>query len=53
MAEAQSSLCCLKQHKPDVLVMSAYGHSRAHEFLLGGATDHTLKHPVCLTLLSH
>ena len=38
---------------PDLLVMGAYGHSRAREFLLGGATEHTLKDPVCPVFLSH
>ena len=43
----------IKTHKPDLLVMGAYGHSRAREFLLGGATAHVLKAPTCPVLLSH
>lgn len=43
----------LKHHGPDLLVMGAYGHSRAQEFLLGGATEHTLRNPICPVLLSH
>ena len=40
-------------HNPDLLVMGAYGHSRAREFLLGGATAHVLKAPSCPVMLSH
>lgn len=43
----------IKQHKPDLLVMGGYGHSRAREFLLGGATEHVLRAPTCPVLLSH
>ena len=43
----------IKQHSPDLLVMGAYGHSRAREFLLGGATKHALRTPPCPVLLSH
>lgn len=43
----------IEQHAPDLLVMGAYGHSRAREFLLGGATQHTLNHSRCPVLLSH
>jgi len=43
----------VEQHAPDLLVMGAYGHSRAREFLLGGATLHTLNHSRCPVLLSH
>ena len=43
----------IKQHKPDLLVMGGYGHSRAREFLLGGATQHALRAPTCPVLLSH
>lgn len=43
----------VKAHSPDLLVMGAYGHSRAREFLLGGATEHALKHPHCPVFLSH
>lgn len=43
----------IKQHRPDLLIMGAYGHSRAREFLLGGATQYTLSDPACPVLLSH
>ncbi|MFD1104660.1 universal stress protein [Sphingobium olei] len=37
----------------DLLVMGAFGHSRAREFVLGGATRSVLDHPSCPVLLSH
>jgi len=37
----------------DLLVMGAYGHSRAREFILGGATRSVLHRPAVWTLLSH
>ena len=40
-------------HKIDLLVMGAYGHSRVREFILGGATRSILKHPPTWVLLSH
>lgn len=43
----------INEQKPDLLVMGGYGHSRAREFLLGGATEHALKAPTCPVLLSH
>jgi len=43
----------VKQQTPDLLVMGAFGHSRAQEFLLGGATQHVLAKPPCPVLLSH
>jgi nucleotide-binding universal stress UspA family protein len=43
----------IKAHSPDLLVMGGYGHSRAREFLLGGATEHALRAPTCPVLLSH
>jgi nucleotide-binding universal stress UspA family protein len=43
----------IKAHEADLLVMGAYGHSRAREFLLGGATEHVLMAPPCPVLLSH
>ncbi|MFN9847070.1 MAG: universal stress protein [Alphaproteobacteria bacterium] len=44
---------CITELKPDLLVMGGFGHSRAREFLLGGATAHVLKAPTCPVLLSH
>lgn len=43
----------IEQYKPDLLVMGGYGHSRAREFILGGATEHALRAPTCPVLLSH
>jgi nucleotide-binding universal stress UspA family protein len=40
-------------HKADLLVMGAYGHSRMREFILGGATDYMLTRPPTWVLLSH
>lgn len=37
----------------DLLVMGAYGHSRAREFILGGATREALKKMRSLVLFSH
>ena len=37
----------------DLLIMGAYGHSRAREFILGGVTDSVLTDPPLPTLLSH
>jgi nucleotide-binding universal stress UspA family protein len=43
----------LAQHKIDLLVMGAYGHSRLREFILGGATRSILSRPPTWVLLSH
>ncbi|ESQ88016.1 hypothetical protein ABAC460_17645 [Asticcacaulis sp. AC460] len=37
----------------DLLVMGAYGHSHVGEMILGGATDHVLKHANIPVFLSH
>lgn len=37
----------------DLLVMGAYGHSRAREFILGGATEHMLHDPKVPLFLAH
>jgi nucleotide-binding universal stress UspA family protein len=39
--------------RPDLLVMGAYGHSRAREFVLGGATEHVLSAPKVPLFLAH
>jgi nucleotide-binding universal stress UspA family protein len=39
--------------KPDLMVMGAYGHSRAREFVLGGATEHALGAPKVPLFLAH
>ena len=41
------------EHKVDLLVMGAYGHSRMREFILGGATNSVLTRPFTWTLMSH
>jgi nucleotide-binding universal stress UspA family protein len=43
----------LTEHKVDLLVMGAYGHSRIKEFILGGATKSILLNPPTCVLLSH
>jgi nucleotide-binding universal stress UspA family protein len=42
-----------QQARADVLVMGAYGHSRAREFVLGGATEHMLHAPPCALWMAH
>lgn len=37
----------------DLLIMGAYGHSHIGEMILGGATDHVLKHANISVFLSH
>ena len=37
----------------DMLVMGAYGHSRARELVLGGVTRHVLQHMTVPALMSH
>ena len=41
------------QHKINLLVMGAYGHSRMREFILGGATESMLTRPATAVLMSH
>lgn len=41
------------EHSPDLLVMGAYGSSRLKEFILGGATEHTLNRARVATFLCH
>ena len=43
----------LEEHRPDLLVMGAYGHSRLREFVLGGMTRDVLRHMTVPVLLSH
>jgi nucleotide-binding universal stress UspA family protein len=42
-----------KKRGADLLVMGAFGHTRAREFLLGGATRSALKHPSLPVLMAH
>lgn len=41
------------EHTPELLVMGAYGSSRVKEFILGGATEHTLNRVRVATFLCH
>lgn len=43
----------LERQNPDLMVMGAYGHSRAREFILGGATEHMLRSSRVPLMLSH
>ncbi len=43
----------VSEHKIDLLVMGAYGHSRMREFILGGATKSMLTRPATAVLMSH
>lgn len=43
----------VREHRIDLLVMGAYGHSRMREFILGGATRSVLSRPPTWVLLSH
>ena len=36
-----------------LIIMGAYGHSRAQELLFGGATLHVVKHAGCLVAMTH
>lgn len=42
-----------KRGNVDLLVMGGFGHSRIREFVLGGATDHVLRHAHIPVLMSH
>lgn len=44
---------CLAHHEADLLVMGAYGHSRAAELVFGGTTQHFLRRPPCCVLMVH
>jgi nucleotide-binding universal stress UspA family protein len=41
------------EHAVDGLVMGCFGHSRAHEWLFGGATRHVLEHMRLPVLMAH
>lgn len=41
------------EKRVDLLVMGGFGHSRAREFVLGGATAAMLDRPPCPVLMSH
>jgi len=46
-------LACCERTQADLLVMGCYGHSRLHEFVLGGATRHLLAGMTLPVLMSH
>lgn len=50
---AQAILAAAMQAGADLLVMGAYGHSRAREFIFGGVTHHVLKGAAIPVLLCH
>ena len=43
----------IADHRSDLLVMGAYGHSKLREFILGGATRSILMNPPGWVMLSH
>mgnify|MGYP000146694700 CR=1 FL=1 len=50
---AETLLAEARRVKADVLAMGAYGHGHISEMLLGGVTDHVLKHADLPLLLVH
>jgi nucleotide-binding universal stress UspA family protein len=50
---ADTILSRLSDNKADLLVMGAYGHWRLRELVLGGVTQHVLRHTVVPVLMSH
>jgi nucleotide-binding universal stress UspA family protein len=49
----QTLLTQAKDCGADLLVMGCYGHSRLREFVLGGASEHVLRHTTIPVLMSH
>ena len=43
----------LSRHDADLLVLGAYGHTRAAELVFGGVTQHFLRQPPCCVLMAH
>lgn len=50
---ADTILSRLSDNKADLLVMGAYGHWRMRELVLGGVTQHVLRHTEVPVLMSH
>lgn len=50
---AKALINYVKEDDIDLLVLGAYGHSRLREQILGGVTEHILKHLPCLVLLAN
>ena len=46
-------LSLISEESVDFLVMGAYGHSRLREVVLGGVTDHILRHMTVPVVMSH
>jgi nucleotide-binding universal stress UspA family protein len=49
----QTLLAQAKDCAVDLLVMGCYGHSRLREFVLGGASEHILRHMSIPVLMAH
>jgi nucleotide-binding universal stress UspA family protein len=49
----QEILACARDRGADCIVMGAYGHSRIHSFLLGGATRYVLENSSVPLIMSH
>jgi nucleotide-binding universal stress UspA family protein len=49
----QTLLAQAKDCAADLLVMGCYGHSRLREFVLGGASEHILRHMSIPVLMAH
>jgi nucleotide-binding universal stress UspA family protein len=49
----EAILKAAKDTKADLIVMGAMGHSRWREIILGGATDHVLRHAEIPVLMRH
>ncbi len=49
----QALIAQCKSFRADLLVMGAFGHSRASETILGGATQTMLERAPCAVLMSH
>lgn len=49
----QEILSCARDRGADCIVMGAYGHSRMHSFLIGGATRYVLENSPVPLIMSH
>lgn len=52
-SDAEELMVELKRANSDLLVMGCYGHSRLREMVLGGVTQHVLRHMMMPVLMSH
>jgi len=50
---AKTLMRTMSRHDADLLVMGAYGHTRATELVFGGVTEHFLRRPACCVLMAH